>query len=454
MPQLPNVVFVFGDQHRAQATGYAGDPNVHTPVMDRLAQESLNLANAVSCAPVCSPYRGSLLTGQYPLTHGVFVNDVCLSHRAVSLADAFGQGGYDTAYIGKWHLDGHGRSSYIPPERRQGFNFWQVLECTHDYNQSLYYAGDDPSPRAWEGYDAEAQTRAAQDFIRRHDPGQPFLLVLSWGPPHNPYETAPQPFRELYDPAGIAFRSNVEFTREDKPYRQHTLSPTAELAGYYAHISALDACLGNLLQTLEESGQAENTIFVYTSDHGDMLWSHGEWRKQWPYDESIRVPFLLRYPRQFGVAGKAVDSLINTPDIMPTLLDLCGLEIPGTVEGRSLAPILRGEARDEVEAALIACYQPFSEFQPAWGGQAYRGLRTRQYTYARNLDGPWLLFDNSSDPFQLRNLCGDPAHASLQASLERQLQEILTAQGDEFLPGETYMRRWEYPMDQTGAVPF
>jgi arylsulfatase A-like enzyme len=295
MDKRPNVVFVFSDQHRAQATGYAGDPNVITPVMDRLAEESLNFTTAVSCAPVCSPYRGSLLTGQYPLTHGVFVNDVNLNHNAVTLADAYSQSGYDTAYIGKWHVDGHGRSHFIPKERHLGFDHWQVLECTHDYNHSFYYEGDDPTQLRWEGYDAEAQTRAAQEYIRQHDKEKPFLLVLSWGPPHNPYETAPGLFRDMYDPDKIVLRPNVPLERQDQA--------SQDLSGYYAHISALDACLGRLLETLGEEGIKEDTLFVYTSDHGDMLWSQGEYRKQRPWDESILVPFLLHYPRLFGRGG-------------------------------------------------------------------------------------------------------------------------------------------------------
>ena len=188
----PNIVFVFGDQWRAQATGYAGNPIVQTPNLDRLAQESINFYQAVSGCPVCSPYRASLLTGQVPLTHGVFVNDVYLGPNAPSIAQTFADNGYDTAYIGKWHVDGHGRSNPIPPERRQGFDYWQVLECTHNYNQSAYYAGDSDEKRTWEGYDAIAQTRDAQRYIREHDRDRPFLLMLSWGPPHAPYGTAPE----------------------------------------------------------------------------------------------------------------------------------------------------------------------------------------------------------------------------------------------------------------------
>ena len=132
----PNVVFVFGDQWRAQSTGYAGNSVVQTPNLDRLAKQSLNFTHAVSGCPVCSPARASLLTGQNPLSHGVFVNDVPLDHQSMSIGQSFKQGGYKTAYIGKWHVNGNGRSNYIPPDQRLGFDHWQVLECTQNYNQS------------------------------------------------------------------------------------------------------------------------------------------------------------------------------------------------------------------------------------------------------------------------------------------------------------------------------
>jgi arylsulfatase A-like enzyme len=143
----PNVVFVFADQWRAQATGYNGDPNLQgmTPVLDKMEKESINLVNAVSTCPVCTPYRASLITGQYPLTNGLFLNDLCLNPKAVSMAKIFTEAGYDTGYIGKWNLDGHGRSAYIPKERRQGFEYWKVLECTHNYNRSFYYDNDNQS---------------------------------------------------------------------------------------------------------------------------------------------------------------------------------------------------------------------------------------------------------------------------------------------------------------------
>ncbi len=444
METPPNMVFVFADQWRAQATGYAGDRNVQTPNLDALAAQSVNFSTAVANCPVCSPYRASLMTGQYPLTHGVFVNDVHLGHDVPSIADAYKGAGYDTAYIGKWHLDGRGRLAFIPPGDRQGFDFWRAMECTHQYNESFYYADTDAMLR-WDGYDAEAQTRCAAQYVREHDRAKPFFLVLSWGPPHNPYQTAPKRFRALYEPDAITLRPNVPESDAAKARE--------DLAGYYAHCSALDACLGELLAALDECSIAENTIFVFTSDHGDMHGSHGGWRKQWPYDESIRVPFLMRWPARLGRARREIAAPFGVVDIMPTLLGLCGIDVPPSVEGTDFAPCLRGEADAPQDAALIACYHPFSEWWRDRGGREYRGLRTARHTYVRALDGPWLLFDNATDPYQLENLCGRPEHAALQAELDALLQQILDALGDEFRPSNEYIAQWGYAVDARGATP-
>jgi arylsulfatase A-like enzyme len=443
----PNVLFVFADQWRAQATGYAGNPTVQTPHLDRLAGESVRFTHAVAGCPVCSPYRASLLTGQHPLTHGVFVNDVYLQPRVPSLADAFAAHGYDTAYIGKWHVDGHGRSNYIPPERRQGFDYWRALECTHDYNHSAYYAGDSGVKRYWEGYDALAQTRDAQRYLRDRPRQRPFLLVLSWGPPHAPYDTAPEAYRALYDPARIVLRPNVP--------PEAAAWARVDLAGYYAHCTALDACLGDLLRTLDECGLAEDTILVFTSDHGDMLGSQGHVKKQRPWAESVRVPFVLRWPAGLGRAGREVDAPIDAPDIMPTLLGLCGLPIPESVQGHDLAGTLRGGPDPTGGAAMLTCPQPFGQWNvPQHGGHEYRGLYTRRYTYVRTRHGPWLLYDSEADPYQMRNLVDDPASAGVRRELEAELQRRLDATGDEFLPGLEYIRRWGYPVDETGTVPY
>ena len=446
----PNIVYVFADQWRAQDTGYASNRQVRTPHLDTLAAQSVNFTHAVAGIPVCCPARACLLTGQHALTHGVFVNDVHLADDAVSMAKLYKAAGYDTAYVGKWHVDGRGRSNYIPPESRQGFDYWKALECTHDYNDSKYYAGDSDQQLTWEGYDAIEQTKDVQAYLRsrRHDDGagNPFLLVLSWGPPHAPYETAPEAYRKLYPPDDIELRPNVP--------PQMAADSREWIAGYYAHCTALDDCLGALLQTIEEEGLADNTIFVFTSDHGDMLGSQGQVKKQRPWEESIRVPFLLRWPQRFGLQGRETDALLDTPDILPTLLSLCDMPIPDTVEGKDFSAAIEGGPDPSGGAALVYCPHPFGQFLRPDGGREYRGLRTRTHTYARDLNGPWLLYDNEADPFQMTNLVDRPELKSLQAELDSQLQDKLDDRGDEFLPGESYIRSWGYPLDETGTVPF
>jgi len=440
----PNVVFLLADQWRAQAVGFAGDDNARTPCLDRLATHGVVLTTTVSTCPVCSPYRASLMTGRYPVKHGVFLNDVCLNQEAVSLAQAFARAGYRTAYIGKWHLDGHGRSNFIPPDRRQGFEFWRACECTHDYNHSVFYA-DTNEKQHWRGYDAPAQTEEAIGYIRAHL-REPFLLVLAWGPPHNPYETAPERYRRLFELERLRLRPNVPLEAERAARR--------DLAGYYAHCAALDDCVGRLSQTLVECGIAGNTILVFTSDHGDMLGSHAQTRKQRPWDESILVPLVVSWPNGLGPTGRRLSAPLGTPDIMPTLLGLAGIAIPSTVQGVDRSAWLRGEQVDEDRAALICCVTPFGEWTRERGGREYRGVRTSRYTYVRSLDGPWLLFDNREDPYQQRNLAGHAQYQAIQAELESRLGDELKRCEDAFLPGQEYVKRWGYRTDATGAVPY
>ena len=442
----PNVILIFGDQWRQQAFGYTGNPDVQTPNIDRLSAQSINFTHAVSGCSVCCPARASLLTGQYPLTHGVFLNDVHLSERATSLAQAFKSAGYNTAYIGKWHVDGNGRSNYIPPERRQGFDYWKVLECTHNYNTSFYYANNSDEKLTWEGYDAIAQTRDAQNYMRNHNKSNPFLLTLSWGPPHEPYDTAPESYRASYSPNSVTLRPNVP--------ESHAADARKWIAGYYAHCTALDNCVGDLLKTLDETGLADNTLVLFFSDHGDMLGSQDSVKKQQPYEESIRIPFLLRWPAKFGTTGKQVDARIDIPDIMPTLLGLCNIPIPQTVEGLDFSHYLTSGTDPSDGAAFLQCPNPFGQWTRDKGGREYRGLRTGQYTYVRSLDGPWLLYDNNADPYQLKNLVNNPSYKALRDDLDFWLQRRLNAMNDEFLPGSDYIRRWGYTVDKRGTVPY
>ena len=436
----PNVLWVMADEWRAQAFGYAGDPNAHTPAFDRFAAESLNFEQAVSGCPVCSPARASLTTGQYPLTNGVYINDVPLDPKGVTLGESFRNAGYDTGYIGKWHLFGsplgrfERRESYIPPEKRFGYQYWKAAETTHDYNKSFYYDGDDRTKKYWSGYDAIAQTEEACRYVREHARSQdPYFLVLSWGPPHFPLNTAPERYQDMYRNRQISVRPNVP---EDK--KSETIE---DLRGYYAHIAALDDCFEKLLRTLETAGNSEDTIVLFTSDHGDMMGSQGLTEKLYPWEESIRVPLLIRYPRRFGRIGLRSQEPVNSPDIMPTLLGLSGIAVPRGVQGRDYSASPPASRRDGPTNTAFLNLPVSITTSRANGFAEYRGVRSRYYTYVRSIDGPWLLYDNQNDPYQKRNLCGDRGFAKIQRELESDLNRWLRLLGDQFHAGESYLKR-------------
>ena len=443
----PNILYILVDQWRASATGYSGDKNVMTPNLDRLASESVNVKNAVSGTPVCTPHRASLMTGQYPLTNGIFMNDVLLDTNATTIAKVYKNNNYSTGFVGKWHIDGHGRNSYIPPTRRQGFGFWMANECSHDYNNSPYYTGENKKKMFWEGYDVISQTEDVCKFIKKQavEPN-PFLLFISIGSPHDPYQTAPEKYRKMYENKQFVINENVPVDKREKVQK--------DLVGYYSHITAIDDCVGKMWQTLKDLGIDDNTIIVFSSDHGDLLGSHGSWNKQQPYQESIRVPFLVHYPHAFGKTGKTSNVLLNSPDIMPTLLGLSKIEIPKSVEGIDFSGVLKGLKKDNLKQTLIACYQPFGQWDRRKGGKEYRGIVNQRYTYTRDLQGPWQLFDNLQDPLQLNNLIGKPEFAKLQKQLNHDLNAELKKRKDDFRPGMEYIKKWNYLVDETETVPY
>lgn len=434
----PNVLIVLADEWRAQATSWNGDRNVATPVLDRLAAQSVRFDNAVSGTPVCCPYRASLLTGQYPLTHGVIINDVELKPNGTTLAEAFRAAGYRTGFIGKWHVHGSPDGKYgrrlapVPKDRRFGFDYWKACECSHEYNRSLYYEGDDETPKYWPGYDAISQTEDACAFIEKRN-ADPFLMVLSLGPPHFPLNTAPERFREMYRTREIALRPNVP--------DDNKAEATEGLCGYYAHMAALDSCFDRLLKTLDKAGLADDTIVLFTSDHGDMMLSQGLTTKLYPWDESLRVPFLVRYPRLLGSRGRRIPTPVNAPDIMPTLLGLAGLPIPEKVEDADWSGVLRGTKKAPGDAAaFISLPVPITEAR-RYGFAEYRGLRTERCTYIRCIRGPWLLYDNRRDPFQMHNLIRKTEAGSLRIRLDKALDAELKRRKDDFLPAAEYIRR-------------
>lgn len=446
----PNLVFILADQWRADAIGYAGNQDVITPNLDFLSTQSMVFENAVTVMAVCTPWRASFLTGQYPLTNGIFYNDKPLATDAVTLGKIYKNVGYQTGYIGKWHLNGHkrgenysaGRDIPIPKNRRQGFDYWKVREVTHDYNNSFYFDENDQK-QVWKGYDAFAQTDSAISYIKRNK-DNPFVLIMSWGPPHNPYHTAPQEFKDMYNWEDIQLRPNVPLALQDSAKRV--------IANYYAHITALDTSIGKLLAEIDQSGISDNTIFVFTSEHGDMLFSKGVLRKQRPYDESIKVPLLIRYPAKFGNKSKKISNPINTPDLLPTLLGLSGIPIPESIEGSDFSVDLISSGNIENQAALIMLPVPFHEWKFQNGGREYRGIRTNRYTYVKDLNGPWLLYDNENDPYQMNNLAGNSEYQSIENFLDGILIKKLEDTNDSFLPADDYMTKWNYLYDSKDSL--
>jgi arylsulfatase A-like enzyme len=445
-PLKPNIVIIMADQWNAQSFGFAGNPDVKTPNLDKLAGRSVVFTTAVSVMPVCSPARATLLTGQYPLTHGLFYNDRPLKNEAVTLAELYKEQGYATGYIGKWHVNGHSvhekqfsaRDRTVPKGRRQGFDYWKAREVTHNYNNSFYFDENDVK-HTWEGYDVFPQTDSAAAFIRNNK-SRPFLLFLSWGPPHDPYMTAPENYRKLYNPEQLTLRPNVPDSLKTKARK--------DLAGYYAHCTALDKSAGDLLQVLKEAGVEEKTILVFTSDHGDMLYSQGKIRKQKPWDESILVPFILHYPAGLGTGGRRISMPFNNVDVLPTLLGLSNIKIPATVEGTDFSRVARGKTKaPDDQAALIQVPVPFHENSFLNGGREYRAVRTERYTYVRDLAGPWMLYDNAKDPYQLKNLVNRPEFLAVQKKLELTLQKKLKEAKDDFLTADEYMTKWNYRYD-------
>lgn len=433
----PNLLYIFADQMRGRDMACAGNVDVATPNLDRLAADGLRFVNATSCIPVCTPARACLLTGRFPLSTGMFLNDLRMSTGEQTIAHVAADNGYATAWAGKWHLDGGNRWGPTPPgPRRQGFEHWHAINCDHrDYLAPIYYVGDESEPIRPDAYATDWETDVALNWM--DELHGPWCMFLSWSTPHNPYHQLPERWSTAYDPASLTLPAN---TPDTEAHRR-------DLAGYYAHISALDACLGRLLDGLQARGLADNTIVVFTSDHGDMLGAQGVYRKQWPWDESAVVPLLVRWPKALP-AGQVCAVPFSTEDSAPTLLHWLGLQAPATMEGRNLAPCIAGQAPPPVSSVLMSI-APFSETR----GNAWRGVRTARHTYVRNTSGPWLLFDNIADPDQLNNLIDDPQSGPVQLDLEAELDRWLQQLDDPFAEPEYYLNRYGYDVAEGQAAP-
>jgi arylsulfatase A-like enzyme len=408
----PNLLYIMTDQMRFSAMGcMEGAPGVseepgcvRTPNLDRLAGEGVLFENAFSTTPVCSPYRTGLQTGKYSHATGFKLNP-----NEVTLPQVLRQSGYRTGYIGKWHMTPHEyltESGYVPPQFRPGWDYFAGLEVSHKYFDTKIFIGDDEIARPVEGYEPVFQTDLAIDFMRQNK-GGPFLLMLSWGPPHNPYT----PPLDLYDSDRIPLRPNVP----DQVVRQARES----IAGYYGLVTSLDEQVGRIATELEELGLSHNTILCFSSDHGDMLHSQGQILKRRPWDEAARIPLIMRWPDALR-PGQRRGFVFGSVNFMPTLVRLLGSDPPEGVQGRDLSRVILDPRAREPGSILLEQIAPGNTpFNAKW-----RAIRTREWLFA--ISGhlekeDWLLYDMYNDPYQMNNLVERSDFRDVKMDLKRRL---------------------------------
>jgi arylsulfatase A-like enzyme len=461
----PNLLFVMGDQLRTMSCGYAGDryggtyagePAPYTPNIDELAGESTDFRNAVSGYPVCAPHRASLMTGKYPSSTGMVINELRAMPDPDAIAHVLEAHGYRTGFIGKWHLYGkhHGdRQQFVPPgPYRLGFDdYWAAFNFNHRYYKGSYYR-DKFEKIEIEGFQPNTLTDLGIDFMRRaDDDDQPFALFLLLGPPHDPFtwENTPATFEHLFK--GKKFPDPPNFETEGAhaqywaPGRDHEWwmenwypKRFTYRAAYAALTSALDWQIGRLTNALEDHGLADDTIMALNSDHGEMFGSQGRIAKKIFYEEAARVPMLMRWPGQ--IEEQITDTPFDVVDIAPTLLGLMDLPVPASMEGRDLSHVALGESGGPTREATLM--QGMGHTYKWHNGDEWRAARDERYTYARHLDGPEFLFDNVNDPYQQNNLIRDADHRGARRRLKDYMRAEMEKLNDPFKPTTWYRDHW------------
>ena len=441
----PNVILIYPDQLRAQSLPLFGETQIETPHIDRLAREGLSIDNAISNCPVCTPARAMLVTGRYPQTTGHLINTTRTRHSEISLGDTFAHWGYKTGWVGKWHLHTGlwpaidrmpQHPDWVPEGRdRLGFDYWRA------YNQHMvYFDGfvhkDDWNYERWEGYETEGLLKYGFEFMDSVA-DEPFCLVLSPHQPHfTPFEFAPRRFYEDI-PDQIELPVNVP---------DQKLEVSREMYRHYlAMILAVDEMVGRVLKYLDDKSLTENTIVLFTSDHGTQAGSQGvnPWSKKNPFDASIHVPGIIRYPGTI-TPGTRTQQIMNMVDWFPTLCGLAGLRVPRSIEGQDRSETLRNNESIEQDAAFIMNFSKWFDWFE--NGAEWRGIRTSTHTYARWLDGREQLYDLQEDPLQMNNLSGK--NLSEQTSLQELLAHAQSLRNDELVPCED----WKHWLDEQRRV--
>lgn len=412
----PNIIVFFTDQQRWDCSGLHGNPLDLMPNFDRMARLGTHIAHSFTCQPVCGPARSCFQTGRYATATGCWRNSIPLPSDARTMAHCFREGGYHTGYIGKWHLADSKIHGPVRPEQRGGYEEWlasNILEFTSQaYDVTVYDEAEQPVKLP--GYRVDAQTDAAIRFIDRNKE-KPFFLFNSYIEPHhqNDHNNYPAPvgyeerYRGRWMPPDLAGMSG---------------DAHQQIGGYYGQVKRLDEALGRVLDALKSLGLEENTILLFTSDHGCHFRTRNSEYKRSCHESSIRVPTAFTGPGFNG--GGHVQQLVSLVDLPPTLLDAAGLPIPKDMQGRSLLPVLRGQAADWPEEVFVQISET----------EVGRAVRTRQWKYgvtAPDKKG-WqdsaseryveaFLYDLESDPYEFNNLIRSKKHREIADQLKQRL---------------------------------
>jgi len=454
----PNILILYTDQQRWDALGVNGNPDIQTPHLDRLAQEGLNFDHYFVQNPVCMPSRASFLTGQYPSTLGITHMGVPVPPETITLPRLLRPYGYRTANIGKLHFLPHANRDHRRPHPDYGFDHLEIADEPGVYEDAyrawvrriapdqLDYlsVGLPPATAVWyETMEIEDRVKhpsrggrfdfkgaipfpgrpevthtafvAEQtiEFLKQQQAGQPFLCIAGFYSPHAPW-VAPQKYLDRYDPARLAlpdYPAEINAQRSEDYFSDTQLRSARH--GYYAMISEVDEHVGHILAQLDRQGLAEDTIVIFTSDHGEWLGEHLRYGKSYPGADAVsRVPFIIRWPAARMAAGQTIRQIIEAVDVVPTLLEGVGIQPPPHLQGCSFFPALSGEPFSGRGAALME--------HTGW-----KTLRTPQYRYLIQADGEEKLWDIQQDPGEYHDVAAEPAYAAVLAEQRRLLLQRL-----------------------------
>ncbi len=437
--QRPNVLILYTDQQRWDAMRCAGNEFIHTPNLDALAKNGAMFENSFANTPVCMPSRMSMQSGRYPAALGICCNGIEMPERIPCMHNVLKPYGYHSANIGKLHFKNHSNRDHREPHPTYGFDTLINSDepgCYDDaYTKWVFSRNPDmlekcrvDTPPAWEGKPIKKHPRnthqpylfeAPDDYthsafvadetcgyIKAHK-DDPFFCIAGFYAPHTPVNP-PKRFVDMYDQKSMPLpERNSGENFEDVSDEQWRKTK----AYYYALVSHVDDQIGRILKTLDESGLRDNTIIIFTSDHGEYLGDHGRIQKGGPEDASARTPLIISYSD--SLKNQKISGIVEAVDIAPTVLDLCGVQVPPYMQGKSLRPLLEGKECELRTSAFIEHRFPF--------GDAYKAVRTREYLYSMDNSGNETLYDLQNDPHQLCDAAGNSKYATALAEMRAEM---------------------------------